>query len=120
MTGSIERVWRNTTVRRMSLMPMLMLVVVHNPTDPNRKITGTGYGGVLPVPASAAVSPSANTRPDALLEQQHRDQRAARGRVLYASGRAPQVTTATRPEAKQPRCERRVVQGKSPAPAPNS
>jgi hypothetical protein len=54
-----------------------------------------------------------------LLDQQHRDQRAARGRVLYASGRAPQANTVQRPETKVP-CERRVVQGKAPAPSPNS
>ena len=116
MIRSIERVWRHWSGR--SVVPAMMLVyVVSAPTDPNRK--NPGYGGVLPVPAPSASSTTA-TRPDALLEQQHRDQRTARGRVLYASGRAPQTTTTVqRPETKVP-CERRVVQGKAPAPSPNS
>jgi hypothetical protein len=115
MSGSIERVWRQMSVT--SLMPVMMLVIVNrSPTDPSRK--NTAFGGVLPVPATAAPTTTASIRHENLLDQQHRDQRAARGRVLYASGRAPQQTTVVRAEVKPP-CERRVVQGKT-APAPNS
>ena len=114
MIRSIERVWRHWSGR--SVVPAMMLVyVVSAPTDPNRK--NPGYGGVLPVPAPTASS-NTTARPEATVDQ-HRDQRAARGRVLYASGRAPQTTTVPRPETKVP-CERRVVQGKAPAPSPNS
>jgi hypothetical protein len=119
MTGSIERIWRRVSGR--SLMPFAMLVVVVNPptpTDPNRRTTG--YGGVLPVPASAPATAS-TTRPDPVLETANRETRVSRGRVLYASRRAPQESPAPRrAEAKQPQCERRVVQGKAPAASPNS
>jgi hypothetical protein len=115
MIGSIERVWRQMSVR--SLMPVMMLVIVNrSPTDPSRK--NTAYGGVLPVPAPVAPATTASSRTENLLDQAHRDQRAARGRVLYASGRAPQQSAVIRAEVKPP-CERRVVQGKT-APAPNS
>jgi hypothetical protein len=115
MIGSIERVWRQMSVH--SLMPVMMLVIVNrSPTDPSRK--NTAYGGVLPVPAPTAPATTASTRSENLLDQQHRDQRAARGRVLYATGRAPQQSTVVRAEVKA-HCERRVVQGKT-APAPNS
>jgi hypothetical protein len=115
MIGSIERVWRQMSVR--SLMPVMMLVIVNrSPTDPSRK--NTAYGGVLPVPAPAAPATTAPLRNENLLDQQHRDQRAARGRVLYASGRASQQSAVVRAEVKPP-CERRVVQGKT-VPAPNS
>jgi hypothetical protein len=114
MSGSIERVWRHMSMQ--SLMPVMMLVVVtRSPTDPSRK--NTAYGGVLPVPAPIAPVTTASTHPESLLDQQHRDQRAARGRVLYATGRGAQQTVV-RAEVKTP-CERRVVQGKT-APAPNS
>jgi len=113
MSGSIERVWRQVSVH--SLIPVVMLAVVsRNPTDPSRK--NTAYGGVLPVPSPAATT-AAVTHPETLLDQQHRDQRAARGRVLYATGRGAQQTVV-RAEVKTP-CDRRVVQGKT-APAPNS
>jgi hypothetical protein len=116
MSRSIERVWRQMSVQ--SLMPVMMLVMVNrSPTDPSRK--NTAYGGVLPVPAPAAApATTASSRSENLLDQQHRDQRAARGRVLYATGRAPQQNAVVRAEVKPP-CERRVVQGKT-APAPNS
>jgi hypothetical protein len=117
MIGSVERVWRHMSVP--SLVPIFMLVmVVRNPTptDPNRR--GTGYGGVVPVPVPSTAS-NASTRPDPIIEQQHRDQRSARGRVLYATGRAPSTTTASRSTAK-PQCERRVVEGRSPTSSPNS
>ena len=118
MSRSIERVWRQMSVQ--SLMPVMMLVIVNgSPTDPSRK--NTAFGGVLPIPAPVAPATTASSRPENLLDQQHRDQRAARGRVLYATGRAPQQSAQSavvRAEVKPP-CERRVVQGKT-APAPNS
>lgn len=116
MIGSVERVWRHMSVR--PLVPIFMLVIavrIPTPTDPSRR--GTGYGGVVPVPVPSTASNA--SRPDPIIEQQHRDQRSARGRVLYATGRAPSITTASRPTAK-PQCERRVVQGRSPTPSPNS
>lgn len=118
MIGSIERVWRQMSVQ--SLMPVMVLVVVtKSPTDPSRK--NSAYGGVVPVPAAAApTTPAPTSTRENLLDQQHRDQRAARGRVLYATGRAPQQPqTVVRNEVKPPPCERRIVQGKTP-PAPNS
>ena len=117
MIGSVERVWRHMSVH--PLVPIFMLVMVVRvpaPTDPTRR--ATGYGGVVPVPVPATSSNVAS-RPDPILEQQHRDQRSARGRVLYATGRAPASTTASRTVAK-PQCERRVVQGRSPTTSPNS
>ncbi|HEY9229024.1 MAG TPA: hypothetical protein VIP11_20400 [Gemmatimonadaceae bacterium] len=116
MIGSIERVWRQMSVR--PLMPVMMLVIVTRiPTDPNRK--NPGYGGVVPVPVPSSAATSGNSsRPEGVIEQQHRDRRAARGRVLYSTNHGPQVTPTQR-EAK-PQCDRRVVQGRSPVPAPNS
>ena len=115
MSRSIERVWRQMSVQ--SLMPVMMLVIVNRgPTDPARK--NTAFGGVLPIPAPAAPATTASSRTENLLDQQHRDQRAARGRVLYATGRAPQQSAVVRAEVKPP-CERRVVQGKT-VPVPNS
>src|SRR6476620_6803109 len=98
MSRSIERVWRQMSVQ--SLMPVMMLVIVNrSPTDPSRK--NTAYGGVLPVPAPvAAPATTASSRTENLLDQQHRDQRAARGRVLYATGRAPQPNAVVRAEVK--------------------
>jgi hypothetical protein len=115
MSRSIERVWRQMSVQ--SLMPVMMLMIVNwGPTDPSRK--STAFGGVLPIPAPVAPATTASSRTENLLDQQHRDQRAARGRVLYATGRAPQQSAVVRAEVKAP-CERRVVQGKT-VPAPNS
>ena len=117
MIGSVERVWRHMGVR--PLVPIFMLVIVGrnpSPTDPSRR--ATGYGGVIPVPVSAGPTNMA-TRSDPIPEQQHRDQRSARGRILYATGRAPATTTAPRSVAK-PQCERRVVQGRSSNSSPNS
>jgi len=117
MIGSVERVWRHMSVH--SLVPIFMLVLVvrvPTPTDPNRRVTG--YGGVVPVPVPSTPS-NPSSKPDPILEQQHRDQRSARGRVLYATGRAPAATTASRSVAK-PQCERRVVQGRSSPTLPNS
>ena len=118
MTGSIGRIWRRMSGN--TLMPFMMLVIVVNPTptDPNRRTTG--YGGVLPVPAPAP-APTSTNKPDAVVEAPSRETRVSRGRVLYASRRAAQeAQTAQREEAKQPQCERRVVQGKAPVASPNS
>jgi len=117
MIGSVERVWRHMSVH--SLVPIFMLVMVvrvPTPTDPNRRVTG--YGGVVPVPVPSTSS-NASSRPDPILDHQRRDQRSARGRVLYATDRTPAATTASRPVTK-PQCERRVVQGRSPTTSPNS
>ena len=117
MIGSVERVWRHMRVR--PLVPIFMLVMVTrnpSPTDPSRR--ATGYGGVIPVPVSAGQT-NMPTRSDPIPEQQHRDQRSARGRILYATGRAPATTTAPRSVAK-PQCERRVVEGRSSNSSPNS
>jgi len=117
MIGSVERVWRHMSVR--PLVPIFMLVMVTgnpSPTDPSRR--ATGYGGVIPVPVSAGQA-NTSTRSDPIPEQQHRDQRSARGRILYATGRAPATTTAPRSVAK-PQCERRVVEGRSSNSSPNS
>jgi hypothetical protein len=117
MIGSVERAWRHMSVH--PLVPIFMLVMVvrvPTPTDPNRRVTG--YGGVVPVPVPSTSS-NLSSRPDPIIEQQHRDQRSARGRVLYATGRAPAITTASRSVAK-PQCERRVVQGRPSTTLPNS
>lgn len=115
MIGSIERGWRSLT--RQSLAPVMLLVVgIHGPVDPTRRTSG--YGGVLPVPAPAAASVATTTRPELLLDQQRRDLRAARGRVLYADGHAPQAAS-TRTEHKTQCPERRVVQNRAGT-APNS
>jgi hypothetical protein len=117
MISSIERVWRKMSVQ--SLMPAIVVIsVASSPTDPTRK--NTAYGGVLPVPAPATPTTASASRSENLIDQQHREQRASRGRVLYATGRAPQQQpTVVRTEVKPPQCERRVVQGKT-APAPTS
>jgi hypothetical protein len=115
MTGSIERGWQRLT--RRSLAPVMMLVVgVHGPADPTRR--PNGYGGVLPVPAPATPTVATAARPEPLLDQQRRELRAARGRVLYADGRGSQ-NIAPRPEHKTPCPERRVVQNRVSA-SPNS
>ena len=118
MIGSVERVWRHMSVH--PLVPIFMLVMVvrvPTPTDPNRRVTG--YGGVVPVPVPSTSS-NPSSRPDPIVEQQNRDQRSARGRVLYATGRAPATTTTASRSVAKPQCERRVVQGRSPTTSPNS
>jgi hypothetical protein len=116
MIGSIEHKWRQFT--RHSLAPVLMLVVgFSGPVDPTRRTSG--YGGVLPVPAPATPTVAATTRPEPLLDQQRRELRAARGRVLYADGRAAQAPAAPKTEHKAQCPERRVVQGRANS-APNS
>lgn len=119
MIGSIERVRRHISFR--PVLPLLVLVIAwRNPKDPSRKVTG--YGGVLPVPAPTAPTQptSASARPDSILEQQHRDQRAARGRVLYAAGRPPQTTTAQRTDGPKPPCDARVGPTRAASSAPNT
>ena len=117
MMGSIERIWR--AVPKRPIMPAMMLVVSINTPDPNRR--GTGYGGVLPVPGPSATAP-ATTRLDPILDQQRRDMRAIRGRVLYAAGHAPRDTSAVRtpPARKGPCPEQRVGQGRGSGVMPNS
>jgi len=118
MIGSIERIWRHVT--RRPFVPMMALVVsVAGPTDPTRR---TGYSGVVPVPAPATPTTASPARSEASADQPRRDQRSARGRVLYADGRAPeaQSTQPAHPEHKTPCAERRVVQGRVASPAPNS
>jgi hypothetical protein len=118
MMGSIERIWR--VIPKRPLMPAMMLVVSINTPDPNRR--GTGYGGVLPVPGPAATAPAAATRLDPILDQQRRDMRAIRGRVLYAAGHAPRDTSAVRtaPPRKGPCPEQRIGQGRGQGVMPNS
>ncbi|MEO6878017.1 MAG: hypothetical protein ABI205_06010 [Gemmatimonadaceae bacterium] len=92
MSGPIERFWR--MIPRHQVVPVAMLVFgVYAAPDPTRR--PTGYGGVLPLPTAATGAAAASTpRPDPLLEQQRRDFRASRGRVLYAPGRGPGATAA--------------------------
>ena len=118
MMGSIERIWRAFPKR--PIMPAMMLVVSINTPDPNRR--GTGYGGVLPVPGPSATATAATTRLDPILDQQRRDMRAIRGRVLYAAGHAPRDTSAVRtpPARKGPCPEQRVGQGRGSGVMPNS
>jgi hypothetical protein len=118
MMGSIERIWR--AVQKRPLVPAMMLVVSINAPDPNRR--GTGYGGVLPVPGPAANAPATASRLDPILDQQRRDMRAIRGRVLYAGGHAPRDTSAARtaPARKGPCPDQRVGQGRGPGAMPNS
>lgn len=114
MIGSIERVRRHIPVRL--LLPFLVLAIAwRNPIDPTRKING--YGGVLPVPAPSATAQS-GARPDSAADR--REQRPRRGRILYATGRAPQVTPAQRADSAKPRCEARVSQSRTASSLPNS
>jgi hypothetical protein len=114
MIGSIQRLWH--LVPKRPLVPAMMLMIgVNVSPDPNRR--STGYGGVLPVPATPA--PAAAGHPDPLLEQQRRDMRAARGRVLYAPGRAPDAAPAK--TAHKVTCpDQRIVQGRAARTSPTS
>src|SRR4029078_13306678 len=118
MMGSIERSWR--AVPKRPIMPAMMLVVSITTPDPNRR--GTGYGGVLPVPGPSATATAPAPRRDPILDQQRRDMRAIRGRVLYAAGHAPRDTSAVRtPPARKGTCpEQRVGQGRGSGVMPNS
>jgi len=119
MTGSIERIWRQLP-KRPALSAMALVVSITTP-DPTHRVTG--YGGVVPVPSPAASTTSAPSRLDPILEQQRRDTRAIRGRVLYAAGRGPRDTSATRivtPPHKSPCPDQRVGQSRAPSVMPNS
>jgi hypothetical protein len=120
VVGSIERIVRLLT--RNQVAPVMMLVVCVSVPDPSRRVTG--YGGVLPVPTPSAPAPSAAPRLDPVLDQQHRDARSVRGRVLYATGTAPNAPHAqqapTRTPAKGPCPLQRVVQGRAASTSPTS
>ncbi|HTE47327.1 MAG TPA: hypothetical protein VK636_18900 [Gemmatimonadaceae bacterium] len=119
VVGSIERIVR-LLARRQVAPSVIMLVVCIGVPDPSRRVTG--YGGVLPVPAPSAPAPSTTPRLDPVLDQQHRDARAIRGRVLYATGSARQMQQqqAPRTTPKAPCPLQRVVQGRAAIAAPNS
>lgn len=96
MAGSIERLWR--LIPRHQAVPVAMLVIgAYATPDPTRR--PSGYTGVVQVPSAPATGKVA--RPDPLLEQQRRDIRVSRGRVLYAPGHAPAPSNsqATTPSA---------------------
>ncbi len=117
MMGSIERIWR--VVPKRPLMPAMMFVVSITTPDPNRR--PTGYGGVLPVPGPSATAPATSTRLDPILDQQRRDTRAIRGRVLYAGGHAPRDTATRTPPARKGPCpDQRVGQNRGQGVMPNS
>ena len=114
MIATIEHVWRRLT--RRPLVPFAMLVIgVRLPADPVRR--GTGYVGVLPVPTSSSAATVA--KPEQPVDQARRDVRAARGRVLYATGHAPQPASQ-HVERKETCTDRRVGQSKPSSTSPNS
>jgi hypothetical protein len=114
MIATIEHVWRRLMQR--PLVPFAMLVIgVRVPTDPARR--STGYVGVLPVPTST--SPAAPARSEQPVDQARRDVRAARGRVLYAAGHAPQAAPQ-HAERKAACTDRQVGQSKPSSTSPNS
>ena len=115
MIATIEHVRRRLT--RGSLAPFAMLVIsIRVPSDPVRRTTG--YVGVLPVPAPTATASSV-ARSDQPIDQARREMRAARGRVLYADGHAPQAASQ-RAERKATCTDHRVGQSKAPSSSPNS
>src|SRR5215472_17257480 len=114
MIATIQHVWRR--LKQRPLVPAAMLVIgVRLPADPVRR--GTGYVGVLPVPTSSSTATVA--RPDQPVDQARRDVRAARGRVLYATGHAARADSQ-RVERKAPCTDRRVGQSKPSSTSPNS
>lgn len=114
MIRSILGLQRRLSAR--SIVPLFIVIAgVTAPSDPTRRPTGTGYGGVLPVPTPAG--PIAITsRIDPLLDPRH-DSRVQRGRVLYAPGHEPSTEAAKAHKAPCP--ERRLVQGRGQT-SPNS
>lgn len=101
-----------------SVVPLFIVIAgVTTPNDPTRRPSGTGYGGVLPLPTPAGVVLT-SSRVDAMVEPRH-DGRVQRGRVLYAPGHEPATAVATSKAHKNPCPERRVVQGHA-ASSPNS
>lgn len=114
MFATMEHVRRR--LMQQSLAPFAMLVIgIRVPTDPARRTTG--YVGVLPVPAPTTTM-STVARSDQPVDQARREMRAARGRVLYADGHAPQ--SSERAERKATCTDHRVGQNKSPSSSPNS
>lgn len=114
MIRSILGLQRRLSAR--SIVPLFIVIAgVNAPTDPTRRPTGTGYGGVLPVPTPAGPI-GITSRIDPLLEPRH-DARVQRGRVLYAPGHEPSAEAAKAHKAPCP--ERRLVQGRGQT-SPNS
>jgi hypothetical protein len=115
MIGSIGRLWQ--LVPKHHMVPVVVLVIgtVGHP-DPTRR-PANGYGGILPVPSGPQTP--APTKLDPLLEQHRRDMRAARGRVLYTAGRAPQDAQA-KVAHKAPCPMQRIVQGRAARVSPTS
>ena len=121
MNGSIERLRHLPRLLRLAatrpIIPTMMILVVGvRPSD--QKHRETGYGGMIPLPAPAT-APSTTARIDPLLEPR-RDERAERGRVLYADGHGARVTEQTARASRKQTCpNQRLVQGRT-NPAPNS
>jgi hypothetical protein len=115
MGRSIERIWQSLP-KATTVSAMALVITINNP-DPHRM---TGYSGVVPLPGPAATASTPSGHVDPLL-QQHRDLRAARGRILYAAGHAPRDTAAAHLQAHKAPCpEQRVGQGRSSGSMPNS
>ena len=116
MIRSIVSLQRRLSAR--SIVPLFIVIAgVHAPSDPTRRPTGIGYGGVLPIPIPAGpVLTGAHL--DAMVEPRH-DGRVQRGRVLYAPGHEPATAVAANKAHKTPCPERRLVQGRAPT-SPNS
>jgi hypothetical protein len=115
MIGSIERVWRR--ISRHSLVPVVVLVGLHSPLDPTRRISG--YAGVLTVPAPSPAAATAANRSESAPDHQRKDVRAARGRVLYSDGRSSSIG-AERTDQKVPCAERHLVQRGQASSSPTS
>lgn len=116
MIRSIVSLQRRLSAR--SIVPVFIVIAgVTAPADPTRRPTGTGYGGVLPIPTPAGPIVT-SSRMDAMVEPRH-DGRVQRGRVLYAPGHEPPTAVATAKAHKTPCPERRVVQGHATT-SPNS
>lgn len=116
MIRSIVSLQRRLSAR--SIVPLFIVITgTHAPSDPTRHPTGTGYGGVLPVPTPNG-SILTGSRVDAMVEPRH-DGRVQRGRVLYAPGHEPATAVAAAKARRAPCPERRVVQGHTPT-TPNS
>jgi hypothetical protein len=115
MIATMEQVWRR--VKRQPLVPLALLVMVRAPADPTRR--PSGYVGVLPVPAPSAATTSI-ARNEATVDQAKRDLRAARGRVLYATGHEAQATTQRAERKATCPADRRVGQTRAATTSPNS
>jgi hypothetical protein len=121
MSDSIERFWQTIPrYQRLQVVPVAMLLLGLTTADPTRR--PTGYRGVLSVPTSPTAAKA--TRPDPLLEQQRRDIRASRGRVLYAPGHGPSSASAPTAAHKKPApkapCTMRVGEGRQVPGAPTT